>query len=164
MTRGFHCCFLAWVTLILLLVAVLIDNFYVGPGRCPPPHPPPENPSLHHGTNFYVFDFQELVFLTLETPAWLALHGRPSDAQESFQWLCGHGSEAAAELQALMQKHLSSGSSSSAAADWLQQLLRASFVKPFLIMNVFFVIQQLSDNKAVAFYTVRILGILHEYE
>jgi Sugar (and other) transporter len=104
-----------------------------------------------------VFDFQVLVFLTPETPAWLASHGRPSDAQESFRWLRGHGSEAAAELQALMQKqheHLSTGSSSS--ADWLQQLLRASFIKPFLIMNVFFVIQQFSGVNAVAFYTVSI--------
>ena len=103
------------------------------------------------------FEFQVLVFLTPETPAWLASHGRPSDAQESFRWLRGHGSEAAAELQALMQKqheHLSTGSSSSAAADWLKQLLRASFLKPFLIMNVFFVIQQFSGVNAVAFYTV----------
>jgi Sugar (and other) transporter len=65
-----------------------------------------------------------LVFLTPETPAWLVSQGRPSDAQESLRWLRGHGSEAAAELQALMQKqheHLSSGCSSAAAAIWLKQ-------------------------------------------
>jgi hypothetical protein len=51
----FHCCLLPCAPLILLLTAVLIDNFSVGPGRCPPI--PPWKSATDH---MYIF-FSKIV-------------------------------------------------------------------------------------------------------
>ncbi|XP_065334091.1 facilitated trehalose transporter Tret1-like isoform X2 [Cloeon dipterum] len=94
-----------------------------------------------------------LVLVCPESPAWLASHGRPTEAQDSFRWLRGADPEAAAELQTLMHKQQQRPGEDCGSKG---RLTRASFVKPFILMNIFFVIQQFSGVNAVAFYTVDI--------
>ncbi|XP_059474759.1 facilitated trehalose transporter Tret1-like isoform X3 [Neocloeon triangulifer] len=97
-----------------------------------------------------------LVLVSPESPAWLVAQGRPSDAQDAFRWLRGSDPEASAELQSLLHKRPDAAAAAAADEGWRSRLARPSFVKPFLLMNVFFVIQQFSGVNAVAFYTVAI--------
>ena len=75
-----------------------------------------------------------------ESPHWLYNVGRTRQAQRAFAWFRGDDAEPGSELQ----KHDSNVSSD-------------MFWKPFLIMCLFFTVQQWSGVNAVTFYTVNIL-------
>ncbi|KAJ9592462.1 hypothetical protein L9F63_015878 [Diploptera punctata] len=75
-----------------------------------------------------------------DTPQWLHSVGREHEARRVFTWFRGDDVDSAPELK----KH--DGNSSS-----------GGFWKPFLIMCLFFAVQQWSGVNAVTFYTINIL-------
>ncbi|XP_034238147.1 facilitated trehalose transporter Tret1-2 homolog isoform X3 [Thrips palmi] len=108
-----------------------------------------------------------------ESPVWLAAKGNLAEATRAFRWLRGFDDAATLELHGLLSKHaVDQPTHPTAAAKaptlplW-RQLLQRSFIKPFLIITIFFFIMQFSGVNAVAFYTVSIMkdvgGGLDEY-
>ena len=108
-----------------------------------------------------------LLCLAPESPVWLAARGRPEDAASAFRWLRGFDDAATAELDILLAKHANTASAKTEggssediavptpqAKTLMKKLLSRSFLKPFIILNVFFFVMQFSGVNAVAFYTV----------
>lgn len=97
-----------------------------------------------------------------ESPTWLVGQGKLTEAEQSFFWLRGSSNKAAAELSILLghEKTISALSKSKFEKETIKLLLAPSFLKPFVIMNIFFFIQQFSGANAVIFYSIDILGEL----
>ncbi|XP_026465694.1 facilitated trehalose transporter Tret1-2 homolog [Ctenocephalides felis] len=87
-----------------------------------------------------------------ESPSWLVSHGYPLQAERSFRWLRGCDDESLLELQTLLQTH----SVKSNTNKW-QHAKKASFLKPLIIICIFFLTCQFSGVNAVAFYSVTII-------
>ncbi|XP_069699277.1 facilitated trehalose transporter Tret1-like [Periplaneta americana] len=88
-----------------------------------------------------------------ETPCWLLARGRRRQAEDAFVWFRGRDTEAEAELQLLLHKNKQEQETSAERIS----LLNPTFLRPFLVMNLYFVVQQCSGVNAVTFYTVHIL-------
>lgn len=101
--------------------------------------------------------------LVPESPTWLLARGRREDAVRAFLWLRGHGAEARAELRALLAAAGAAGEGEGEgeeARGWreaLRELRRGAFLRPLLVMVVFFATCQFSGVNAVAFYSVDIV-------
>lgn len=97
-----------------------------------------------------------------ESPTWLVGQGKLTEAEHAFFWLRGCSKKATAELSILFghEKTISALSKSKFDKETIKLLLAPSFLKPFIIMNAFFFIQQFSGANAVIFYSVDILGKL----
>ncbi|PSN45109.1 hypothetical protein C0J52_05091 [Blattella germanica] len=80
------------------------------------------------------------VSIVPETPTWLQSIGRSRQAQASHAWFHGDGARSDAEPQ-------KTDESPSSGVFW----------KPFLVMCLFFTVQQCSGVNAVTFYTVHLL-------
>jgi len=91
-----------------------------------------------------------------ESPTWLAEKGRNAEATVAFQWYRGYSPDAMKEMGDLLYKHASGRRKQSWTELWVE-MRKASFLKPFIIMIVFFFVMQFSGVNAVAFYTVTIL-------
>ncbi|XP_069699274.1 facilitated trehalose transporter Tret1-2 homolog isoform X2 [Periplaneta americana] len=96
------------------------------------------------------------IFWVPESPAWLAARGRSSEAEEAFHWFRGYSTEAETELRELLRKH-ETGRPQQTWVELWQEIRKSSFLRPFLVMNGFFLVMQFSGVNAVAFYTVSIL-------
>jgi MFS family permease len=96
------------------------------------------------------------VFWMLESPVWLAARGRHPEATAAFQWYRGYSPDAVKELRDLLRRHRTERTKQTWTELW-GEVRNVSFLKPFLIMIVFFLVLQCSGVNAVAFYTVSIL-------
>jgi MFS family permease len=97
------------------------------------------------------------VFWVPESPAWLASRGRHAQATAAFLWYRGHSPDGTKELRALLDKHAAERATYTWADTWAH-VRSTSFLKPFVVMVVFFSVMQFSGVNAVAFYTVSILN------
>ncbi|KAL6443661.1 hypothetical protein ACFW04_001641 [Cataglyphis niger] len=89
-----------------------------------------------------------------ETPAWLISRGRTDEAKEALLWLRGSGFNVDKEYQDLCDANTK-------RKEKEENLLRALHMpnvwKPFLILLIFFTLQQLSGIYIILFYAVNVL-------
>lgn len=106
------------------------------------------------------FPIISIVLLSLvpESPTWLISKGRVEDGIEAFSWLRGYGDEAKAELKRLIDnKKVLDSEPIPTWREKIANLKNPEFVKPLLIMIVFFITCQFSGVNAVAFYSIEIV-------
>lgn len=89
-----------------------------------------------------------------ETPAWLASRDRTDEAKEALLWLRGPGLNVDKEYQELCEANAKRKEKKDSL---LRALRKPSVWKPFLILLVFFALQQLSGIYVILFYAVNVL-------
>nr|XP_033336524.1 facilitated trehalose transporter Tret1-like isoform X1 [Megalopta genalis] len=89
-----------------------------------------------------------------ETPGWLVARGRNDEAKESLLWLRGAGSTTDKEYEELCETNLKREEKKESL---LKALHMPSVWKPFLILLVFFALQQMSGIYIILFYAVNVL-------
>lgn len=101
-----------------------------------------------------------LYFMLPESPVWLLRHNKIEDAKKALKWLRGnnhdlvqHELDQIVDRMELENKNLKSNEKSSWAT-----LLEPAVLKPFIIMNIFNLLQILSGTYLVVFYAVDILS------
>lgn len=94
-----------------------------------------------------------------ESPSWLLARGRVSEAKESFQWYRGNKPRAETEFQDMVEKQMMGGgpSKKSQWSNLAAEIKNPTFVKPLVIILIFFFITQFSGVNAVAFYSVSLM-------
>ena len=95
-----------------------------------------------------------------ESPPWLAARGRITEAIVAFRWFRGYSPESTGELLEMLEKHqpqVNGFHSTTDNSDGSRAWTQAAFLKPFFVMNLFFLVMQFSGVNAVAFYTVHII-------
>jgi MFS family permease len=100
-----------------------------------------------------------IFFCLPESPVWLARNGKPERAREALLWLRGgnalqarHETEHLTERVDLEKKHAKTLTSNR------QIFFRPEVIKPFIIINLFNLMQILSGTYIIVFYAVDILG------
>ncbi|XP_014477239.1 PREDICTED: facilitated trehalose transporter Tret1-like [Dinoponera quadriceps] len=89
-----------------------------------------------------------------ETPVWLAARGRTDEAKEALLWLRGPGLNTDKEYQELCEAQQKRKEKKESL---LRALHKPNVWKPFLILLVFFALQQLSGIYVILFYAVNVL-------
>ncbi|RLU22921.1 hypothetical protein DMN91_005199 [Ooceraea biroi] len=89
-----------------------------------------------------------------ESPAWLASRGRTQEAKEALLWLRGPGLNVDKEYQELCETNAKRKEKKESI---LQALHMPNVWKPFLILFIFFALQQLSGIYVILFYAVNVL-------
>ena len=89
-----------------------------------------------------------------ETPAWLATRGRIEEAKESLFWLRGPGITTENEYRELCTTNVKREQKKS---NLLEALHSPSVWKPFIILFLFFGLQQISGIYVILFYAVTVL-------
>lgn len=89
-----------------------------------------------------------------ETPAWLASRDRTDEAKEALLWLRGPGFNVDKEYQELRDANAKRKKKEESL---LRALHKPNVWKPFLILLVFFALQQLSGIYVILFYAVNVL-------
>lgn len=89
-----------------------------------------------------------------ESPSWLLRHGHLTEAQFSFQWYRGSGMAALIEFQDLADKQMMHKTNPKSL--W-SEVRNPTFVKPLLIILIFFCVTQFSGVNAIAFYSVTLM-------
>jgi len=89
-----------------------------------------------------------------ETPAWLASTGRTDEAKDALLWLRGPGLNVDEEYRVLCETNAKREKKKESL---LQALHKPNVWKPFLILLIFFALQQLSGIYVILFYAVNVL-------
>ena len=93
-----------------------------------------------------------MIFLP-ETPPWLVLHGKKEEAERVLKWLRGDMYDISKELEALTAAQGGAGQTVS-FTETLTAFKYPGAYKPFSILLLVFIFQQLSGSYAVIFYAV----------
>ena len=94
-----------------------------------------------------------MIFLP-ETPPWLVLHGREEEAEKVLKWLRGQNFDISRELEALTAVQGGAGAQAVSFTQTLAAFRYPGAYKPFIILLLVFIFQQLSGSYAVIFYAV----------
>ena len=94
-----------------------------------------------------------MIFLP-ETPPWLVLHGREEEAEKVLKWLRGQNFVISRELEALTAVQGGAGAQAVSFTQTLAAFRYPGAYKPFIILLLVFIFQQLSGSYAVIFYAV----------
>lgn len=100
-----------------------------------------------------------ILIFVYESPIWILSKGNAQGAENAFRWFRGYSEEATNELNNIMNKMSNSNGQNieePKITKW-QMLCKGSFLKPFLVLNLFFFVQQFCGTNAIAFYSVTIL-------
>ncbi|XP_015600567.1 facilitated trehalose transporter Tret1 isoform X2 [Cephus cinctus] len=95
-----------------------------------------------------------------ESPTWLLGKNKPRQAETA--WIYLRGEHAVAEFESLKNKKIYGPSvdqkvKANDESNWWKVITSATFLKPLIILNVFFLTTQFSGVNAVAFYCVKML-------
>ena len=101
---------------------------------------------------FPLVTFVSMIFLP-ETPPWLVLHGKKEEAERVLKWLRGDMYDISKELEALTAAQGGAGQTVS-FTETLTAFKYPGAYKPFSILLLVFIFQQLSGSYAVIFYAV----------
>ena len=106
-----------------------------------------------------------MIFLP-ETPPWLVLHGREEEAEKVLKWLRGQNFDISRELEALSAAQGGAGAQAVSFTQTLAAFKYPGAYKPFSILLLVFIFQQLSGSYAIIFYAVTLFkvtySVLHE--
>lgn len=98
------------------------------------------------------------MFFAPESPTWLAKMGRIEDAKKAFYWCRGHSEEADKELQILVERQtILNETESKTFCEEIRELKKPEFIKPLIIIVIFFITCQWSGLNAITFYSVSII-------
>lgn len=112
-----------------------------------------------------------IVIFVPESPSWLLSKGDVEKAKEAFVWLRGSSPEATEELRDLIEKQ-SRTTDDVNNKSWKnihEEVVKVGFLRPLLVILVFFFVMQFSGVNIVIFYSVAIMkdtlgkGGLNEY-
>lgn len=98
-----------------------------------------------------------LLILVYESPMWRLQRGMTKDAEKAFRWYRGESEEATKEFYDLASKSNKSSNEQNEKTSKIKLYMKSSFLKPFMVLNFFFLVQQFSGVNAIAFYSVTIL-------
>ncbi|XP_017780645.1 PREDICTED: facilitated trehalose transporter Tret1 [Nicrophorus vespilloides] len=99
-----------------------------------------------------------LFFVLPESPVWLVKKNRDEDAKRALVWLRGGNNiQAKQELQQLVSRIDSQQNPGNSKSAW-KQMLEPRVIKPFIILNIFNIMQIFSGTYLIVFYAVDILS------
>lgn len=100
--------------------------------------------------------FCEIYFVP-ESPSWLGGKNRAEEAEKAFIWCRGSSRSAMDEMKVMLDNQAQTASKKITFKDFLLNLKKREFFTPFFIVNMYFVITQLSGVNAVPFYSISII-------
>lgn len=92
-----------------------------------------------------------------ESPAWLLKNGRLAESEKSFKWYRGTETEAMAEYETMLKKQNCGDVDKFSWTTIKENALKASFIKPLVIIIISFFVMQFSGKNNLAFYSVSIM-------
>jgi facilitated trehalose transporter len=100
-----------------------------------------------------------LLFFVVESPSWLLAKNRIKDSEVAFRWLRGSELESLNEFEDMVRKQsFNTKVNKSFWRSLSENCRKIQFLKPLVIILLFFFILQFSGVNAVIFYTVAILN------
>uniref|UniRef100_A0A023F846 Putative transporter major facilitator superfamily n=2 Tax=Triatoma infestans TaxID=30076 RepID=A0A023F846_TRIIF len=108
---------------------------------------------------FPIISMLSIISFMPESPAWLIRRGKYKKACESLQFLRGRvaAETVQKEMDELIEKLKSSSNKASSFTSAIKAFSRPESYKPFILMNIFFLFQQLTGVFVVIFYAVDVV-------
>ncbi|CAH0548794.1 unnamed protein product [Brassicogethes aeneus] len=93
-----------------------------------------------------------------ESPTFLAKIGKIEKARKAFYWCRGYSEAATQELEVLIERQgILTEEPKKSIKEYFEALNKPEFLKPLMIIMIFFITMQWSGNNAISFYCVDIM-------